>query len=117
MAEPAIDYTELARALIREGLPGALAAQLHLHLAGAPHAAATELLTKDDLGRALKVSPQSLNRLVAKGMPVVYVGDLPRYDLAACRAWLAAQERPPTRRSGSSKDLDLDNVRVTSKKK
>ena len=112
-----IDYTRLARALIEGGLATAIADALRPHLAALPLAPATDLLTKDELAHALKVSPQTVSRALTKGLPVEYVGDLPRFDLGACRTWLAAQERPPTRRSGSSKDLDLDNVRVTSRKK
>jgi phage terminase Nu1 subunit (DNA packaging protein) len=46
------------------------------------------LITKDELARQLKVSPATITRSVRRGMPVEYVGDLPRFDAAACRAWL-----------------------------
>jgi hypothetical protein len=91
VADPAIDYAALARALMAEGLPARVAAELKPHLA-----AAAELLTRDELARALRVSPQTVDRRTREGMPVVYVGDLPRFDLAKCREWFAnegAQKR------------------------
>lgn len=81
-----LDYGALARALLAEGLAGALAAELRP--AVSPPA---KLLTRDELAHALSVSPQTVDRRVRKGMPVEYVGDLPRFELAKCRTWLASQ--------------------------
>lgn len=55
---------------------------------GAPQG---QLLTKNELASLLKVSPATVTRSVRRGMPVEHVGDLPRFDAAACRAWLRAQ--------------------------
>jgi uncharacterized protein (DUF2342 family) len=121
MGEPAfsIDYEALARALMRQGLPSALAAELKPHVAAANQTAPpVELLTRDELAHALRVSPQTIDRRVREGMPTEYVGDLPRFDLAACRAWLAANAKPGRRsKDGDSDDGLLRSIRPLSGKK
>jgi hypothetical protein len=73
------------------------------------------LLTKEELAQTLRVSAQTIDRQVRAGMPVEYVGDLPRFDLAACRAWLATRpkkERPPATVADDHGEEDLGPIRV-----
>ena len=49
------------------------------------------LLTGAQLDRALGISASTRNRLVHEGMPHETVGSRRRYELATCRAWLAAR--------------------------
>jgi hypothetical protein len=53
------------------------------------------LVHKRALAVALSVSPATVDRLVRSGMPFQAVGDAKRFDLAACRAWLAEQGQRP----------------------
>lgn len=79
----------------------------------------SELMTRDDLARALRVAPQTIDRMRRAGMPNEYIGDLPRFDLAACRSWAAEQAttshrvRPPPVVKASE---DLGPVRRISKR-
>lgn len=82
-----IDVDDLAAALLRAGLAEKLAERI------VPRMTPRELLTRDELGAALRVSPVTVDRLAREGMPREYIGDLPRFDLAACRAWLADHPR------------------------
>lgn len=59
------------------------------------------LLTKDELAAQIKVGPATIARCVTAGMPCVYVGPLPRFDPAACRAWLMEHGRKAGRGKGS----------------
>lgn len=52
--------------------------------AGAPQL----LLTKHELARALQCSPSTLDRLRKEGMPVVMLGESPRFEAAAVTDWL-----------------------------
>jgi excisionase family DNA binding protein len=62
--------------------------------AAPPQAGALDLAA---LGKALDVSPATLRRLVAEGLPHVAVGRARRFDLDAVRAWLAARPSAPAR--------------------
>jgi hypothetical protein len=62
--------------------------------------ASTPLLSLDDLAQTLGVGPATVRRRVAEGMPMVHVGDLPRFDLAACRAWLATRPKRRPKKTG-----------------
>jgi len=47
-----------------------------------------ELMTRETLALKLKVDPRTIYNLQKKGLPVVWVGDLPRYDYKEVRKWL-----------------------------
>jgi hypothetical protein len=49
------------------------------------------LVDKRELARMLSVSPATVDRLVRAGLPFVPVGDVRRFDVTACRAWLEEQ--------------------------
>jgi hypothetical protein len=56
------------------------------------------LLSKAALAKRLDVSIATVDRLTREGLPVAaHVGDGRRYDLAACRAWLATRGKRPTK--------------------
>jgi post-segregation antitoxin (ccd killing protein) len=57
-------------------------------------AAPTPLLTKTELAEHLRVREAQIDRFVRRGMPRETVGTVPRFDLAACRAWVAENARP-----------------------
>jgi hypothetical protein len=72
------------------------AARLRPVVAAASAAAPTStsaLLTKSDLAQHLRVKEAQIDRFVRRGMPRETVGTVPRFDLAGCRAWLAANAR------------------------
>jgi len=50
---------------------------------------ADELLTPDELAERFKVSRTQIHHLRKAGMPTIFVGTLPRFDYAQCRAWAA----------------------------
>jgi hypothetical protein len=92
MADPAIDYTALAQALLAAGLAGAIAQRLSS--SGQQVLSAEPLLTKAELAKHLHVNEAQVDRFVRKGMPRETIGSAPRFDLVACRAWLAAHRKP-----------------------
>jgi len=49
------------------------------------------LLDRAGLARALGVGTTTVDRLRRDGCPVVWLGDSPRFELAACLAWLRAR--------------------------
>lgn len=51
------------------------------------------LITKEHLCMLLKVSKRTVERLQAQGMPVVYIGDLPRYKYNDVIKWLEKQKK------------------------
>lgn len=80
---------DLADLLTQAAAEGArLALEAHAQNAGAPDA----LLSRKAAATALGVSVATLDRRVAEGLPSVRVGSVPRFDLAACRDWLATRE-------------------------
>jgi hypothetical protein len=56
-------------------------------------AAPPRLLDRERLGAALGCSTAMVDKLRRAGLPSVYVGDSPRFDIEDCLAWLRA--RPP----------------------
>ena len=54
----------------------------------AVQAVAPRLMTKAQLAESLSVTQAHVDRLVRAGMPREYVGAAPRFDRAACLAWL-----------------------------
>lgn len=60
----------------------------------ASRAAVDPLLTKAELADYLRVEKAQVDRWVRQGMPRETIGSSPRFDLAACRAWLASNAKP-----------------------
>ncbi len=89
------DLTAVLSALARELAPhiarelGALAPSAGSRDVVAP------LVDKREVGRLLGVSVAKVDWLVRSGLPYVPVGDVKRFDIEACRAWLAAAGKNP----------------------
>jgi hypothetical protein len=58
--------------------------------------------TLDDLARLESCSRATIRRLVAEGAPVTHIGQSPRFDVQAFRAWLDARGRKGTTAKPSS---------------
>lgn len=52
------------------------------------------LLTKGELAEHLRVEKAQVDRWVRRGMPRETIGTVPRFELSACRAWLATIAKP-----------------------
>jgi phage terminase Nu1 subunit (DNA packaging protein) len=52
-----------------------------------------ELLTRKHLAILLKVDPVTIWRYEHKGMPVMWIGHLPRYQYSKVLNWLKKQEK------------------------
>jgi hypothetical protein len=102
----------LAGAIVRAVQRPEVAAALRAIVGPVPPAEEPDaLLAKGALAKRLDVSPSTVDRLTREGMPVAsYVGDARRYDVAACRAWLAARGRKPTRAAKPANEVDVDDV-------
>jgi hypothetical protein len=46
------------------------------------------LMDRSGIGRALGVSPTTVDRLRREGLPCVLIGDSPRFIVASCIEWL-----------------------------
>ena len=71
------------------------------------------LLSKKKLASTIGVSVSTIDRLTHEGMPIAaHVGDARRYDLDACRSWLSARGKRPTKAPSRStlRPGDLDEV-------
>jgi hypothetical protein len=84
----------VARRVVDELRPLLVAAQ-------AP-ATPAPLFTLDALAHAESCSRATIRRLVHEGAPCSYVGQSPRFDVAAFRAWLDARGRKGTTAKPSS---------------
>lgn len=62
-------------------------------------------LTRQELCAALRVSESTIRRREHEGMPVTYIGKLPRYDLAEVKAWM--REQQPQRTKCQSEPTNL----------
>lgn len=83
-----LDYAKLAAALAPH-----LVAELRRLPAGPASAAPDQArLSRAELAQALKISTGTVDRLAKRGMPSVMVGDLPRFILADCEAWLRQEQ-------------------------
>lgn len=74
------------RELVRDVVLGAVADIV----APAPPA----LLDRTGVARALGVGTSSVDRFRSEGMPVVWIGDVPRFELDPCLDWLRQRRRP-----------------------
>lgn len=59
--------------------------------------AAPALLDRTGLARALGVGTSSVDRFRSEGMPSVWVGDMPRFELGPCLDWLRQRKQPERR--------------------
>lgn len=77
-----------------------------------PQADAGLLLSKAALARKLSVSVATIDRLTREGMPLAaHVGDSRRFDIEACRAWLATRGKRPTKSPPKvEQTVDIDDV-------
>jgi hypothetical protein len=46
------------------------------------------LLDRSAISRRLGISPSTVDRLRREGMPVILIGDSPRFEPEACLVWL-----------------------------
>jgi hypothetical protein len=100
------------RALVREAV--------HEELANRAHALApsqSTLVDRRELARALDVSPATVTRLQAEGMPCVHVGAAPRYALEHVRTWLDARGRQGTKAAPSKVREAIPGVRLLSRRR
>lgn len=77
---------EQLTALIREAVETALAEH--------EPPEAPVLLERNGIARALGIGLSTVGRLQKAGMPVVYIGDSPRYLVDECIAWLKENRGP-----------------------
>ncbi len=69
------------------------------------------LMAKKQIAEALGVSSATVDRLTREGLPVAaFVGDCRRYELDACRAWLAGRGKKPTKAPKREPEVDVDDV-------
>jgi len=57
-----------------------------------PERPETVLLDRQRMARALDVSLPTLDRLRREGLPAVFIGDSPRFEIEAALAWLRNRE-------------------------
>lgn len=50
------------------------------------------LITRNHLAELLSVRPLTINRWEKKGLPVIHIGKLPRYDFMSVMDWVHKQE-------------------------
>lgn len=85
------------------------------------HASAlAPLVDKREVARLLAVSPATIDRLVRSGMPHQPVGEVRRFDVAECRAWLADRAKqalalPPASVAQARDSPGLSGVRLLSR--
>lgn len=68
----------------------------------AEHAGAPALLDRTGLARALSCSPSTVDTLRKRGLPTVFVGESPRFELSSVIAWLKIDDE-----LDRSADLDV----------
>jgi hypothetical protein len=54
-----------------------------------------ELLSRNAIARAIGCSAAQVDKLRKSGMPTERVGQVPRFRVAACMAWIAEQKWAP----------------------
>jgi hypothetical protein len=81
----------LLRPLVAETVRDAVFDALSEHAAAEP--SRPELLTTDELAAELRVCSKTVARLRADGMPVLHVGDSPRFRLGEVLAWLSSSSQ------------------------
>lgn len=74
-----------------------------------------KLVDRRELARVLDVSAATVGRLVADGAPHVFVGQAPRFDVAAFRAWLDERGRQSTKATPPKAPERVAGVRLLSR--
>jgi hypothetical protein len=74
---------EHLQAIVHQAVADALAA----------HAAAPKLLTREGLAKAFACSTGHIDALRKRGLPTRWLGDAPRFELAAVLEWLKAEDQ------------------------
>lgn len=64
---------------------------------------AERLLTRQELWERLQVSESTIRKLEKRGMPVVRVGSVLRFDYADVKAWCLKQPAPTRKKPSKSK--------------
>jgi hypothetical protein len=91
-ADPAAAFAVALGDLVREAAAEAVRAALGEH---APPEPPSALVDRRELARQLACSDRTIARLESEGLPVVRVGDAPRYELAEVLQWLRGRgDRP-----------------------
>jgi hypothetical protein len=62
-----------------------------------------ELLTTKELEVELHLSRSTIDRLRLRGLPHVFVGDSPRYNVKTVKAWLEENTQPRTGRGANGR--------------
>lgn len=107
------EYVEITLR-VRASQLAAIAAIFRAPVALAMPPAPSGSLVKAELAKALRVSLATVDRLVREGMPCELVGARRRFDLEACRVWLAARGRKSTASPAPrAEDDSIDVTRVT----
>jgi hypothetical protein len=66
---------------------------------------APELLDRISAARALRVGTSTLDRLRREGLPCIMIGESPRFERAACIAWLRQHHGQPTDTAADTADV------------
>lgn len=103
-----VDPVKLAEALAALGFVDLVQA---LVVAPAPF---EPLLTRHELAHDLGISAPTVDRYARRGMPCLMLAGLPRFELAACRAWIADDKARAPKLTPDDEKL-LATVRVTSR--
>lgn len=96
------------RALVRDVVREVIAER-------APSPSSAALVDRQELARLLDVSVATVTRLASEGAPVTHVGQAPRYDVEAFRAWLVERGRKGT--NAKPARTSLAGVRLLSRAK
>lgn len=80
----------------REQLEEIIANAVEKALAEQREDVAPALLDRATIARRLGVGTSTVDRLRREGMPVIWIGDSPRFEANACVAWLRehSQQKP-----------------------
>jgi hypothetical protein len=94
-------------ALVYNAVDAALSAR-------APAPSTTPLVDKRELARVLNISAATVTRMTAEGMPHIFAGASPRYEIDEVRGWLDARGRRGTLAKPSKRE-SLPGVRLLSR--
>lgn len=62
----------------------------------------TALLTTDELARELRISGRTIARLRGEGLPTIWIGDSPRFELGPVIEWLRKRDAPAATLGGAA---------------
>lgn len=80
----------------------------------APSGVTSPLVDRHELARQLGVSPATISRMNAEGLPHLFAGASPRYALDEVRAWLAERGRRGTKAPAAKREV-IAGVRLLSR--